>query len=267
MFRPGNKPDGARSQGAFPDSDPERSPGGAGNPILEIRELRVFHRLIEAVHGIDISVNEGQCVTLLGPNGAGKTSTLSSITGAARATGRIRLAGEDIGRLQIEERCRRGIAISPEGRRIFSNLSVRDNLIMGGAVRRDKAALAEEIEEWFRHFPVLKERREQMAGTLSGGEQQMLAIARALLSRPKILLLDEPSLGLAPQIVARIFDIIKNLKARGMTILLVEQNAAEAIAVSDYVYILNNGRITREGAAADFGDGSGLMDELTGLHA
>ena len=234
--------------------------------MLEIRQLKVFHGVIEAVHGIDISVAEGECVALLGPNGAGKTSTLSAITGTARSSGTIKLAGEDIYRLSIEERCKHGIAISPEGRRIFSNLSVRDNMLMGGAVRSDKNGLKAEIEEWFARFPVLGERREQMAGTLSGGEQQMLAIARALLSRPRILLLDEPSLGLAPQIVAKIFDIVLELKSQGITILLVEQNAAAAIGVSDKVYVLNNGTISREGRAADFGDGSGLMDELTGVH-
>ncbi len=234
--------------------------------MLQIKSLKVFHGLIEAVHGIDISVREGQCVTLLGPNGAGKTSTLSAITGTARATGSIRLQDEDIGRLPIEERCKRGIAISPEGRRVFATLSVRDNLIMGGATRRDKAALADEIEEWFSRFPVLGERREQPAGTLSGGEQQMLAIVRALLSKPRILVLDEPSLGLAPQITARIFRIIKELKAAGTTILLVEQNAGAALEVSDYVYVLNNGLVSRHGEVAEFGDGSSLINELTGVH-
>lgn len=235
--------------------------------MLEISQLKVFHGVIEAVHGIDVSVSEGQCVSLLGPNGAGKTSTLSAITGTAKSSGTMKLLGSDITRLSIEERCRKGVAISPEGRRIFSNLSVRDNMNMGGAMRRDKAAVASEISEWFERFPILGERAEQMAGTLSGGEQQMLAIARALLSRPRILLLDEPSLGLAPQIVAKIFDIIRELKSRGITILLVEQNAAAAIGVSDKVYILNNGLISRQGPAAEFGDGSDLMDELTGVHS
>lgn len=234
--------------------------------MLEISQLKVYHGVIEAVHGIDLSVQEGECVSLLGPNGAGKTSTLSAITGTAKSSGTVMLAGSDVSRLSIEERCKRGIAISPEGRRVFSNLSVQDNLFMGGAVRGGKKALSTEIEDWFSHFPVLGERREQMAGTLSGGEQQMLAIARALLSRPRILLLDEPSLGLAPQIVAKIFDIIRELKSRGITILLVEQNAAAAIGVSDKVYVLNNGVISRQGKAAEFGDGSGLMDELTGVH-
>ena len=234
--------------------------------MLKIEQLKVFHGPIEAVHGIAISVGEGQCVTLLGPNGAGKTSTLSSITGTARATGTIRFNGEDIAPLQIEERCKRGIAISPEGRRTFSNLSIMDNMIMGGAVRKDKAALSREIEDWMGQFPVLGERRNQAAGTLSGGEQQMLAIVRALLSKPRILLLDEPSLGLAPQITTKIFEIVKDLKAKGMTILLVEQNAGAAIAVSDYVYVLNNGLISSQGNAENFGDGSQLMNELTGVH-
>lgn len=235
--------------------------------MLDITTLKVFHGPIEAVHGIDLTVAEGQCVTLLGPNGAGKTSTLSAITGTARATGTLRLQGQDIARLSVEDRCKRGIAISPEGRRIFSNLSVQDNLIMGGALQPDKARLKRDIQGWFDHFPVLGERRNQPAGTLSGGEQQMLAIARALLSQPRILLLDEPSLGLAPQIVAKIFDLIRDLKARGTTILLVEQNASAAIGVSDYVYVLNNGVISSQGDAASFGDGSALMDELTGVHS
>jgi len=234
--------------------------------MLQIKSLKVFHGLIEAVHGADFSIPEKQCVVLLGPNGAGKTSTLSAITGTARSTGSIHFDDEDISTLSVEERQRRGIAISPEGRRIFSNLSVRDNLLMGAATRKDKAAVNAEIEDWFSHFPILGERQDQSAGTLSGGEQQMLAIARALMSRPKILLLDEPSLGLAPQIIVKIYEIIKSLKEQGMTILLVEQNASAAMQVSDYVYVLNNGLISSHGAAQDFGDGSALMDELTGVH-
>ncbi|MGI3168575.1 ABC transporter ATP-binding protein [Pseudooceanicola sp. C21-150M6] len=234
--------------------------------MLEIQQLKVFHGPIEAVHGIDLTVAEGACVTLLGPNGAGKTSTLSAITGVARATGSLRLSGQDITRLSVEDRCKQGIAISPEGRRVFSNLTVRENLLMGAAGRRDKGGISKEIKGWFEQFPILGERRDQPAGTLSGGEQQMLAIARALMSRPRILLLDEPSLGLAPQITARIFDIIRKLKAEGITILLVEQNAAEAIGLSDYVYVLNNGLISSEGPAAQFGDGAALMDEITGVH-
>jgi len=234
--------------------------------MLEIKELKVFHGQIEAVHGIDIAVSQGQCVTLLGPNGAGKTSTLSAITGTVRATGTIQLDREPIGALAVEERCKRGVAISPEGRRVFANLSVYDNLLMGGALCPSRAQLDKEIEDWFVQFPVLGERRNQLAGTLSGGEQQMLAITRALLSHPRILLLDEPSLGLAPQISAKIFDIIRNLKSLGTTILLVEQNAAAAVRVSDYVYVLNNGMISSQGKADQFGDGNDLMNELTGVH-
>lgn len=234
--------------------------------MLQIKSLKVFHGPIEALHGADFVIPEKQCVALLGPNGAGKTSTLSAITGTARSTGTLHFDGADIGPLSVEERQRCGIAISPEGRRIFSNLSVRDNLLMGAATRRDKSAVNAEINDWFTHFPILGERQDQSAGTLSGGEQQMLAIARALLSRPKILLLDEPSLGLAPQIVVKIYEIIKSLKEQGMTILLVEQNAAAAMQVSDYVYVLNNGLISSQGPAQEFGDGSALMDELTGVH-
>jgi branched-chain amino acid transport system ATP-binding protein len=234
--------------------------------MLQLKSLKVFHGPIEALHGVNFSIPEKQCVTLLGPNGAGKTSTLSGITGTARASGSIFFDGHDIAGLSVEDRQRRGIAISPEGRRIFSNLSVRDNLLMGAATRKDKATINVEIENWFKHFPILGERQDQLAGTLSGGEQQMLAIARALMSRPKILLLDEPSLGLAPQITAKIYEIIKSLKEQGMTILLVEQNASAAMRVSDYVYVLNNGIVSSHGPAADFGDGSALMDELTGVH-
>ena len=234
--------------------------------MLEIQDLKVTHGPIEAVHGVGLTVAEGACVTLLGPNGAGKTSTLSAITGTARSTGLIRLAGADISRLQVEARAKRGIAISPEGRRIFSNLTVRENLVMGAAGRRDKSGIGSDIRGWFEQFPILGERRDQAAGTLSGGEQQMLAIARALMSRPRILLLDEPSLGLAPQITARIFDIIGGLKRQGITILLVEQNATAAIELSDYVYVLNNGFISSQGAAERYGDGSALMDQITGVH-
>jgi branched-chain amino acid transport system ATP-binding protein len=235
--------------------------------MLNISSLRVYHGPIEALHGVDISVAEKQCVTLLGPNGAGKTSTLSAITGTARATGKIKFIGQDILSDSIEMRKRKGIAISPEGRRIFSNLTVKENLSMGAAIRKDSVTVAAEIENWFEHFPILGERHDQPAGTLSGGEQQMLAIARALLSKPKILLLDEPSLGLAPQITTKIYEIIKELKKQGTTILLVEQNANAAMAVSDYVYVLNNGLVSSHGPAEKFGDGSALMDELTGVRS
>ncbi|EAR51166.1 branched-chain amino acid ABC transporter, ATP-binding protein [Oceanicola granulosus HTCC2516] len=235
--------------------------------MLEVAGLKVFHGPIEAVHGIDLAVGQGTCVSLLGPNGAGKTSTLGAIVGSVRHEGAIRLDGRDLGRMAIEDRFREGIALCPEGRRIFNNLSVHDNLRMGAATRRDAKGVAADIDDWFARFPILGERRDQSAGTLSGGEQQMLAIARALLSRPRILLLDEPSLGLAPLIIRQVFELIAELRRDGMTILLVEQNASAAVEVSDRVYVMANGVIRRAGAAAEFGDGSGLMDELTGVHA
>ncbi|MEX0343616.1 MAG: ABC transporter ATP-binding protein [Rhizobiaceae bacterium] len=231
--------------------------------MLQVEELKVFHGPIEAVHGISFVVEEGQCVSLLGPNGAGKTSTLSAITGVARSTGRIALTGEDLSSLPVENRIRRGIALSPEGRRVFANLSVEENLRLGGAHNRE--GLSERITEWFDTFPILGERRDQLAGTLSGGEQQMLAIARALIAKPRILLLDEPSLGLAPKIVTQIFAMIRSLGKQGMTILLVEQNASQALRLSDYAYLLNNGRIVAEGTAEMLGTNDELMAELTGL--
>ncbi|MDC1233903.1 ABC transporter ATP-binding protein [Planktomarina temperata] len=231
--------------------------------MLHIDNLKVFHGPIEAVHGISFSVKEGQCVALLGPNGAGKTSTISAITGVAKSTGTITLKSDDLTTLPVEARIRKGIALSPEGRRVFANLSVEENLRLGGA--HQKEGLADCIAEWFDTFPILGERRDQAAGTLSGGEQQMLAIARALMAEPHILLLDEPSLGLAPKIVTQIFKMIGALKDKGMTILLVEQNATQALRLSDYAYLLNNGRIVAEGTAETLGSNDTLMAELTGL--
>ncbi len=231
--------------------------------MLQVEDLRVFHGPIEAVHGISFSVGQGQCVSLLGPNGAGKTSTISAITGVARSTGRITLSGEDITSMPVESRIRRGIAVSPEGRRVFANLSVKENLRLGGAYLQD--GLAARIDEWFGTFPILRERRDQPAGTLSGGEQQMLAIARALVAKPRILLLDEPSLGLAPKIVTQIFAMIQKLNEQGMTTLLVEQNAAKALRLSSYAFLLNSGRVVADGTPETLGGNDALMAELTGL--
>ncbi|MFK7751074.1 MAG: ABC transporter ATP-binding protein [Sedimentitalea sp.] len=233
--------------------------------MLKIDNLKVFHGPIQAVHGISLRVGQGQCVALLGPNGAGKTSTISAICGVATCTGVIQLEGADLAAQSVEARVRSGVSVSPEGRRVFSNLSVEENLILGGAIRADAGAVKGEIASWFDTFPILGERRAQPAGTLSGGEQQMLAIARALMSKPKILLLDEPSLGLAPMIVAQIFAMIQTLKAQGMTILLVEQNAAQALRLSDYAYLMNNGRIHAEGTGETLGQSDALMAELTGI--
>ena len=231
--------------------------------MLVIQNLKVFHGPIEAVHGISFTVKEGSCVSLLGPNGAGKTSTISAITGVAKSTGSIKFADEDISVLPVETRIRKGIAVSPEGRRVFANLSVRENLRLGGAYNpNDIDSL---IAEWFETFPILGERQHQLAGTLSGGEQQMLAIARALMSEPRILLLDEPSLGLAPKIVTQIFTMIEQIKEKRMTILLVEQNATLALRLSDHAYLLNNGHIVADGTAETLGSNDTLMAELTGL--
>jgi len=231
--------------------------------MLSVEDLEVFHGPIKAVHGISFNIDPGQCVALLGPNGAGKTSTISAITGIARATGRVRFEGEDISKTPVEARVQRGISVSPEGRRVFANLTVEENLRLGSVTAGSKARAS--IAEFFDTFPILGERRHQIAGTLSGGEQQMLAIARALIARPRILLLDEPSLGLAPKIVGQIFSLIGDLKAKGITILLVEQNAAQALRLSDYIYFLNNGRIVAEGTAATLGQSDALMSELTGI--
>jgi len=231
--------------------------------MLVVQNLNVFHGPIEAVHGISFTVKEGTCVSLLGPNGAGKTSTISAITGVAKSTGSIMFADEDISTLPVETRIRKGIAVSPEGRRVFANLSVKENLRLGGAY--NVANVDSLIAEWFETFPILGERRDQLAGTLSGGEQQMLAIARALMSEPRILLLDEPSLGLAPKIVTQIFTMIERLKEKQMTILLVEQNATLALRLSDHAYLLNNGQIVADGTAETFGSNDALMAELTGL--
>ncbi|OED37270.1 ABC transporter ATP-binding protein [Chromatiales bacterium (ex Bugula neritina AB1)] len=234
--------------------------------MLELSHVQVFHGPIEAVHGISINVAQGQCVVLLGPNGAGKTSTLSAIAGIAQYRGAINFLGNNLVSASIEDRQRAGIALVPEGRRIFSNLSVRENLVIGAATRNNRSAVLKDIEHWFEAFPVLGERRHQMAGTLSGGEQQMLTIARALMSRPEILLLDEPSLGLAPLICQQVFRLIAELKESGMTILLVEQNVRDALELADYVYLLNTGQVTQEGDHSLFGDDTNLMAELTGIH-
>ena len=233
--------------------------------MLSVENLHVFHGPIEAVHGISFNVAQGQCVALLGPNGAGKTSTISAITGIVKSTGTIRFEGREIDSLPVESRIRAGISVSPEGRRIFSNLTVAENLTLGGAIRHDIDGKTADINRWFDTFPILGERRDQPAGTLSGGEQQMLAIARALMTNPKILLLDEPSLGLAPQIVQRIFAMIETLKSQGLTILLVEQNATQALRMADYAYLLNSGTIIAEGSAETLGKSTELMAELTGI--
>jgi branched-chain amino acid transport system ATP-binding protein len=201
------------------------------------------------VKGIDLKVDEGELVCLIGANGAGKTTTLRAITGLVRAAaGAVRYDGHDITRLKPHEIARRGLALVPEGRGVFAQLTIEENLAMGAYARSDSAAVATDVERMFALFPRLKERRKQTAGTLSGGEQQMLAIARALMSRPKLLLLDEPSMGLAPLMVEKIFDVIRTIAAEGVTLLLVEQNARLALEISQRGYVLEGGLVTLTGA-------------------
>jgi len=212
--------------------------------ILEIENLEVSYGAIKALHGISLNVAAGEIVTLIGANGAGKSTTLRTISGLVRRTkGCIRFEGEDISHLPAGEIVRRGIGHSPEGRRIFANMTVRENLELGAYLRRDRAGIAQDMEHVMTLFPRLRERIAQSAGTLSGGEQQMLAIGRALMGRPKLLLLDEPSLGLAPFLVRDIFSIIKDLNSQGTTVMLVEQNAHMALGIASRGYVIETGEI------------------------
>lgn len=212
--------------------------------LLEIKGLDVNYGAIRALRGVDLVVNEGEIVTLIGANGAGKTTLLRTVSGLLRpSAGEIRFQGENIARVPADRIVRRGIGHSPEGRLIFPAMTVRENLDLGAYTRRDRAGIAEDLAYALGLFPRLKERLAQVAGTLSGGEQQMLAIARALMSRPKLLLLDEPSMGLAPVLVQEIFRIIRELNRQGRTVLLVEQNAHQALAVARRGYVLQTGEV------------------------
>ncbi len=215
-----------------------------GGPILELTDVHTYYGSIHALKGISIEVNEGEIVTLLGANGAGKSTTLRSINGLNRPRqGVIRFQGQNITTVSAHDIVKRGIAQSPEGRRLFPRMSVTENLELGAFQRSDKAEIREDMERVFQLFPRLHERRDQKAGTMSGGEQQMCAIGRALMARPKLLLLDEPSLGLAPIFVERIFEIIKTINEQGTSILLVEQNALMALDAAHRGYVLETGRI------------------------
>jgi branched-chain amino acid transport system ATP-binding protein len=219
--------------------------------LLEVKGLDVHYGAIHALKGISISVEKGQIATLVGSNGAGKTTTLRALSGIVRPTrGSILFEGREIAGSAPHQIVRLGMAHSPEGRGIFPNLSVRDNLELGAYTRHDRAGIEKDLERQFERFPRLRERATQMAGTLSGGEQQMLAVARALMLRPKLLLLDEPSLGLAPQIVQQIFKIIREINQEGVTILLVEQNAHMALSIAHHGYVLETGQIKMSDAAA-----------------
>ena len=219
--------------------------------LLEVRDLRVSYGQIEAVRGIGFAVDAGQVVALIGSNGAGKTTTLRTLSGLLRpAGGEIRLDGERIDHLPAHEIVARGVAHAPEGRRLFPRMTIRENLDLG-AYRRHDAEIEADVANVYELFPILAERRSQAAGTLSGGEQQMLAIGRAMMSRPRLLMLDEPSMGLSPLVMRTIFATLAELKARGTTLLLVEQNAQAALALADAGHVLETGRIVLSGSAAD----------------
>lgn len=220
--------------------------------MLEVRDLVVSYGGIEALKGISFDVEEGNIVTLIGANGAGKSTTLRSITGIVPIqSGSITFMGEDITRMDTQKIVSKGIALVPEGRRVFANLTVLENLRIGAYLRKDKADIQKDIDYIYSLFPRLKERNWQLAGTLSGGEQQMLAVGRAMMTRPKLIMMDEPSLGLAPLVVKDIFSIIKTLKETGITVLLIEQNANAALHAADIGYVMETGNITLTGTGAE----------------
>ncbi|HUS33200.1 MAG TPA: ABC transporter ATP-binding protein [Kofleriaceae bacterium] len=235
--------------------------------LLEIKDLDVHYGGIHALKGVSLSVEAGEIVTLIGANGAGKTTTLRAISALVKPTrGSVKFAGADITHVPAHAIVSRGLVHAPEGRGIFSNMTVEENLEIGAFLRKDSSGIAEDRSYALSLFPRLKERLKQNAGTLSGGEQQMLAIARAIMSRPKLLLLDEPSLGLAPQIVALIFKIVKTIAARGTTILLVEQNAHMALGVANRAYVLEVGEIVLEGPAKDLARNDEIRKAYLGIH-
>ncbi|MGI6093719.1 MAG: ABC transporter ATP-binding protein [Negativicutes bacterium] len=220
--------------------------------MLEIKNINVHFGVIHALKGISLTVNEGEIVTLIGANGAGKTTTLRTISGLKKPTdGQILLEGKDITGSSAQDRVMMGISQAPEGRRVFSAMTVLENLELGAYLRRDKKEIAKDLKTVYNHFPILADRKKQPAGTLSGGEQQMLAIGRAMMSRPRILLLDEPSMGLAPLFVQEIFNIIKDINKAGTTILLVEQNASMALQIASRAYVMETGSIVLSGTGSE----------------
>jgi branched-chain amino acid transport system ATP-binding protein len=220
--------------------------------LLEIENITLLYGRIQALHGISLEVGEGEIVALIGANGAGKSTTMRAISGLRPiASGTIRFNGEDITRLRADLRVVRGVSQSPEGRGIFPGMTVLDNLEMGAYTRRERAEINSDLERVFTLFPRLRERQRQAGGTLSGGEQQMLAVGRALMSRPKLLLLDEPSMGLAPMLIQQIFDIVVEINQQGTTVLLVEQNAQQALSRAHRGYVLETGRIVKTGPGAE----------------
>ena len=220
--------------------------------LLKVKGLKVAYGGIQAVKGVDMQVREGELVTLIGSNGAGKTTTMKAITGTQLVQGGdIEYLGRSIQGQGPWDLVRQGLAMVPEGRGVFTRMTITENLQMGAYVRADNAGIADDIENMFQLFPRLRERKDQLAGTMSGGEQQMLAMARALMSRPRVLLLDEPSMGLSPIMVDKIFEVVRDVSARGMTVVLVEQNASRALGLADRGYVMDSGLITMEGTGKD----------------
>ncbi len=234
--------------------------------LLELKDATLAYGKIEALHGISMQVNEGEVVAMIGANGAGKTSTMRAVSGLrGLIKGQITFNGEDVTKLRADERVRRGLILAPEGRGIFPGMTVVENLDMGCSTRRDKAAIKEDYERVYGLFPRLSERRKQVSGTMSGGEQQMLAIGRALMARPKLLMLDEPSMGLAPQLIQQIFSIIGEIASQGTTILLVEQNAQQALSRSDRAYVLETGNIVKTGTGQELLNDPSIREAYLGV--
>jgi branched-chain amino acid transport system ATP-binding protein len=232
--------------------------------LLELHDVEARYGPITALHGVSLTVDEGQAVSLLGANGAGKTTTLRAISGTVRKGGEITFAGKRISRRSPETIARLGIAHVPEGRGIYGELSVWENMILGGSTRRDRQAVKQDAEQALTHFPRIASRRKQQAGTLSGGEQQMLALARALVSRPRLLLLDEPSLGLAPTAVQELFRVVRELNQEGLTVLVVEQNARIALASTQHAYVLEVGRVVLSGSSDELSRHEGVRASYLG---
>jgi branched-chain amino acid transport system ATP-binding protein len=233
-------------------------------PLLDVQNLSVAYGRAEVVHEVSIKVQQGALVTVIGANGAGKTTLLNAVMGLLKARGAIRFRGADICAVPLESRVQSGLCLVPERRELFADMPVEDNLLLGG-FRRSRAERNQTIEEIFARLPRLKERRTQLAGTLSGGERQMLAMGRALMARPTLLMLDEPSLGLAPRIVRDVFHILTELRQTGVSILLVEQNARAALEVADYAYVMELGAITQHGAPAEIAGDPRLVESYLGL--
>ncbi len=235
--------------------------------MLKINDINVFYGNIQAIQGVSIEVNEGEIVTLIGANGAGKTTLLHTISGLLKPkTGTIEFLGNAIAGKPAQSIVKRGMSQVPEGRRVFANMTIEENLELGAFLRKDKAGINEDFEKVYALFPRLKERIKQLAGTLSGGEQQMLAMGRALMARPKLLLLDEPSMGLSPLLVKTIFSIIKDIHSTGTTIMLVEQNANMALSIADRAYVLETGKIVLSGSAEELQASDEVKNAYLGGH-